>query len=78
MGLSGINANPTYGNAVAFLNLAKTTGTRIDVVNIMTMNYGSAVTNMGAAAVTAAKDSMRADQADLAVRRPTRTSASLR
>jgi chitinase len=58
VGLSGFNANPTYGNAVAFLKLAKTTNTRIDVFNIMTMNYGSAVANMGTAATTAARDSM--------------------
>ena len=59
VGLSGFNANPTYGNAVAFLKLAKTTATRIDVFNVMTMNYGSAVSNMGTAATTAAADSLK-------------------
>ena len=58
VGLSGINTNPTYGKRSAFLKLAKTTATCIDVVNVMTMNYGSAVSDMGAAATTAARESM--------------------
>ncbi len=55
---SGINADPTYGNAIAFLKLAKAQGARIDMVNLMTMNYGGSVANMGTAATTAAKDSL--------------------
>ena len=58
VGRSGINSDPTYGNAVAFLNLAKSSATRIDVINLMTMNYGGAVQNMGKAATTAATDAM--------------------
>lgn len=58
VGLSGINANATYGNALAFLKLAKSQGARIDVVNLMTMNYGSRVANMATAATTAAKDAL--------------------
>jgi chitinase len=43
------------GNGTAFLQAAKTNGTRIDLVNIMTMDYGGAVSNMGAAAISAAQ-----------------------
>jgi chitinase len=42
------------GNGTAFLQAAKTDGTRIDLVNIMTMDYGGAVSDMGAAAASAA------------------------
>jgi hypothetical protein len=42
-------------NGTAFLQAAKTNGTRIDLVNIMTMDYGGAVSNMGAAAISAAQ-----------------------
>jgi Glycosyl hydrolases family 18 len=58
VGLSGINSAPMYGNAMAFLKAAKTDGARIDVVNLMTMNYGSAVGDMGAAATTATTDAL--------------------
>jgi chitinase len=58
VGRAGLNSDPTYGDAVAFLNLAKSTATRIDVVNLMTMNYGGQVGDMGSAATTAAKDAM--------------------
>jgi hypothetical protein len=43
------------GNGTAFLQAAKTNGTRIDLVNIMTMDYGGAVSNMGSAAISAAQ-----------------------
>jgi chitinase len=43
------------GNGTAFLQAAKTNGTRIDLVNIMTMDYGGAVSDMGAAATSAAQ-----------------------
>jgi len=53
VGRSGLLAS-----GVTFLKAAKTKGARIDVVNIMTMDYGGAVANMGTAAVTAAKDTL--------------------
>ena len=43
------------GNGTAFLQAAKSNGTRIDLVNIMTMDYGGAVADMGAAAISAAQ-----------------------
>jgi chitinase len=43
------------GNGTAFLQAAKTNGTRVDIVNIMTMDYGGAVADMGAAATSAAQ-----------------------
>ena len=46
------------GNGTAFLQSAKTNGTRIDLVNIMTMDYGGAVSNMGAAAISAAQGTL--------------------
>jgi hypothetical protein len=54
VGLSGLDPS-----GVSFLKAAKTQGTRIDVVNIMTMSYGSPGSNMGTAAVTAAKDTLK-------------------
>jgi chitinase len=50
------------GNGTAFLQAAKTNGTRIDLVNIMTMDYGGAVSDMGAAAVSAARGTLSAAQ----------------
>jgi chitodextrinase len=50
------------GNGTAFLQAAKTNGTRIDLVNIMTMDYGGAVSDMGAAAVSAARGTLTAAQ----------------
>jgi chitinase len=47
--------NGPDGNGTAFLQAAKTNGTRIDLVNIMTMDYGGAVADMGAAAISAAQ-----------------------
>ena len=41
------------------LRTAKRTATRINVVNIMAMDYGSHVSNMGAAAISAAKAALR-------------------
>jgi hypothetical protein len=46
------------GNGSAFLQAAKNNGTRIDLVNIMTMDYGGAVSNMGAAAISAAQGTL--------------------
>jgi hypothetical protein len=43
------------GNGTAFLQAAKNNGTRIDLVNIMAMDYGGAVSDMGAAATSAAR-----------------------
>src|SRR2546423_1106447 len=48
------------GNGTAFLQAAKANGTRIDVVNIMTMDYGGAVSDMGAAAISAARGTLSA------------------
>ena len=50
------------GNGTAFLQAAKNNGTRIDLVNIMTMDYGGAVSDMGAAAISAAKGTLSAAQ----------------
>lgn len=48
--------NPTGldGNGTALLSNAKANGTRVDVVNVMAMDYGSCGINMGTAAVNAA------------------------
>ena len=43
---------------MSFLGVAKRTDTRLDLVNIMTMDYGGAVSDMGAVAVAAAQDSL--------------------
>jgi chitodextrinase len=48
------------GNGTAFLQAAKANGTRIDLVNIMTMDYGGAVSDMGAAAQSAAMGTLSA------------------
>lgn len=67
---SGLNVSVTIpvlqsgpdGNGTAFLQAAKNNGTRIDLVNIMTMDYGGAVSDMGAAAISAAKGTLSAAQ----------------
>jgi len=46
------------GNGTAFLQAAKNNGTRVDLVNIMTMDYGGAVSNMGASAISAAQGTL--------------------
>jgi chitinase len=55
---SGLLASPAYGNTIALLKQAKKLGVRIDVVNLMTMNYGGAIADMGSAATTAASKSL--------------------
>lgn len=45
-------------SGLSFLKVAKSSNTRIDLVNIMTMDYGGAVSDMGAAAVQAAQHSI--------------------
>jgi Glycosyl hydrolases family 18 len=45
-------------SGLSFLRMAKSSRTRIDLVNIMTMDYGVAVTHMGAAAIHAAQHSV--------------------
>ncbi len=45
-------------NAVAFLTLAKKDGVRVDLVNIMTMNYGGAVSDMATTAESSAKGTL--------------------
>src|SRR5436190_16654916 len=50
------------GNGTAFLQAAKNNGTRVDLVNIMTMDYGGAVADMGAAAISAARGTLSAAQ----------------
>jgi chitinase len=52
--------NGPDGNGTAFLQAAKNNGTRIDLVNIMTMDYGGAVADMGAAAISAARGTVAA------------------
>src|SRR6266545_1563510 len=44
----------------AFLRAARTNGTRISIVNAMAMDYGHPVSNMGAAAVSAARGTLAA------------------
>src|SRR5436305_1658752 len=56
---AGLRSGPD-GNGTAFLQAARSNGTRIDVVNIMTMDYGGAVSDMGAAAISAAKGTLSA------------------
>lgn len=43
---------------LSFLETAKSTGTRIDLVNIMAMDYGGSVGDMGTAATQAAADTL--------------------
>ena len=50
------------GNGTAFLQAAKAAGARIDLVNIMTMDYGGAVADMGAAAISATKATLSVAQ----------------
>ena len=47
----------------SFLQVAKQSGTRIDLVNIMTMDYGGSVGDMGAAATGAARATLTQLQA---------------
>jgi hypothetical protein len=52
-------------DGVAFLNLAKQDGTRIDLVNVMAMDYGSSFTgDMGQEAIQAAESTLTQAQAD--------------
>jgi hypothetical protein len=55
---TGIDADPSDGDGIALLELARTVGVRIDVVNLMTMDYGPAVADMGRTAVTVAKGAL--------------------
>jgi chitinase len=54
----GVGPDGLPKQQMAFLRLAKRTGTRIDLVNIMAMDYGGAVGDMGATAVQAAQDTL--------------------
>ena len=54
----GLNGTRRYGDVVALLRQAQRLGTRVDVVNLMTMDYGGPVANMGAAATAAATDAL--------------------
>jgi hypothetical protein len=52
-------------DGVAFLNLAKADGTRIDLINVMAMDYGSSFTgDMGQEATEAAESTLSQAQAD--------------
>ena len=48
------------GNGQAFLNAAHSNGVKVAIVNAMTMDYGGAVSDMGAAAISAAKGTLAA------------------
>jgi hypothetical protein len=54
VGYSGIETVKADGDGITFLKLAKAQGARIDVINLMTMDYGDANSNMGKAATTSA------------------------
>lgn len=54
VGLEGLEPE-----GVAFLRTARRTGTRIDVVNIMTMDYGQGVRRLGVAAVRSTRHTLR-------------------
>ncbi len=54
VGYSGIETVKADGDGVSFLKLAKAQGARIDVINLMTMDYGDANSNMGKASTTSA------------------------
>ena len=59
VGPNGIETgDPTVGDGMAFLRLAKAQGTKINLINVMTMDYGGAVADMGTTATTAATRSM--------------------
>ena len=52
-------------DGVAFLNLAKQDGTRIDLINVMAMDYGSSFTgDMGQEAIQAAQSTLNQARAD--------------
>ena len=52
-------------DGVAFLNLAKQDGARIDLINVMAMDYGSSFTgDMGQEAISAAENTLTQAQAD--------------
>jgi hypothetical protein len=57
-----VNPNGPDNNGQAFLQQAKSSGARIDIINIMTMDYGgtwdTGGANMGAYAVEAAQDTL--------------------
>jgi chitinase len=65
---SGLNISVTIpvlqsgpdGNGIAFLRAARNSGTRIDLVNIMAMDYGGPVSDMGSAAISAARGTLSA------------------
>ena len=54
VGYNGIETVKAEGDAITFLKLAKAQGARIDVINLMTMDYGDANSNMGKASTTSA------------------------
>jgi hypothetical protein len=62
-----VNPNGPDANGQAFLQAAKTNGTRIDVINVMTMDYygtwDTGSVNMGSYAVEAAQDTLSYAQA---------------
>jgi hypothetical protein len=58
VGYSGIETAHADGDGITFLKLAKAQKARIDVVNLMTMDYGDANSNMGKASTTSASKSL--------------------
>jgi chitinase len=50
--------DPDVGDGMAFLRLAKAQNTTINLINIMTMDYGGPVADMGTTATTAASRAM--------------------
>ena len=58
VGFSGILTAKADGDGMSFLRLAKTQKARIDVINLMTMDYGGSVADMGQAATTSAKKAL--------------------
>jgi hypothetical protein len=54
----GVGQSGLLGPQMSFLRVAQQTQTRIDLVNIMTMDYGSPVPDMGAVAIQAAEGSL--------------------
>ena len=54
VGYAGLETAKADGDAVTLLKLAKTQKARIDVINLMTMDYGDANSHMGTAATTSA------------------------
>src|SRR4051794_33056287 len=58
VGTGGLLSAAKFGNAIGLLQQASKLGVRIDVINLMTMDFGGSISDMGSAATAAAAHSL--------------------